>query len=492
MFTRVALVVVVVLALGMPAGPAATQSSASQSSASQSSASRASVSRVPQSRDELNLSFAPLVREVGPAVVNVYGRATVTERPGLSPLFDDPFFKRFFGDMVPRLPERRREANSLGSGVIVDSTGVVVTNNHVVEKADEITVVLADRREFRAKLLLADPKTDLAVLKIDAGDESLPTVAMRDSDDLEVGDIVLAIGNPFGVGQTVTMGIVSALARTNVGITDYSFFIQTDASINPGNSGGALIGIDGRLVGVNTAIFSTQRGDAAGSVGIGFAIPSNMVATVLRAAKSGRIVRPWLGARTQTVTTELAQGLALDRPIGALVGDVYPGGPAARAGLRTGDVILEADEREVSDAGGLRYRIGTREPGETITLQVLRNGRVFTALLPMEAPRAEPAPNVSDLSGHSPMTGARVANLSPAFAIEEGYDELARGVVVIGIARGSPAERLGLRRGDVVVSVNDRPIDRVNTLDRALQSGGGSWTLSIRRDDRVLTTRVQG
>ena len=451
-----------------------------------------SQSRVPQTQSQLSLSFAPLVREVGPAVVNVYSRATVTERPGLSPLFDDPFFKRFFGDMVPRLPERRREANSLGSGVIVDPSGVVVTNNHVVEKADEITVVLADRREFPATLLLADSKTDLAVLKIDTGDEPLPAVAMRDSDDLEVGDIVLAIGNPFGVGQTVTMGIVSALARTNVGITDYSFFIQTDASLNPGNSGGALIGVDGRLVGINTAIFSNQRGGAAGSVGIGFAIPSNMVATVLRAAKSGKIVRPWLGARTQTVTTDLAGGLGLDRPVGALIGDVYPGGPAARAGLRTGDVVLEVDEREVSDAGGLRYRIGTREPGETITLQVLRNGRVFTARLPMEAPKAEPTPNVSDLAGRSPMTGARVANMSPAFAIEEGFDELARGVVVLGTARNSPAERLGLRRGDLVVSVNDKPIDRVNTLDRALQSASGSWTLSIRRDDRVLTTKVQG
>ncbi|GHD58919.1 serine protease [Thalassobaculum fulvum] len=448
--------------------------------------------RVPQSRSEIDLSFAPLVRKVGPAVVNVYSRATVTERPGLSPLFEDPFFKRFFGDMMPKLPERRREANSLGSGVLVDPAGIVVTNNHVVEKADEITVVLADRREFPARLLLADPKTDLAVLKIEAGDEDLPAVAMRDSDDLEVGDIVLAIGNPFGVGQTVTMGIVSALARTNVGITDYSFFIQTDASINPGNSGGALIGMDGRLVGVNTAIFSNQRGGAAGSVGIGFAIPSNMVATVLRAAKSGKIVRPWLGARTQTVTTDLAQGLGLDRPVGALIGDVYPGGPAARAGLRTGDVILEVDEREVSDAGTLRYRVGTRKPGETITLQAMRNGRVFTARLPMEAPQAEPSPNVSDLTGRSPMAGARVANMSPAFAIEEGFDELARGVVVLGTARGSPAERLGLRRGDLVVSVNDRPIDRVNTLDRALNSAQGSWTLSIRRDDRVLTTRVQG
>lgn len=448
--------------------------------------------QVPQPQTERGLSFAPLVKEVGPAVVNVFTRATVTERPGLSPLFDDPFFRRFFGDLAPRMPERQREANSLGSGVIVDPDGIVVTNNHVVEKADEITVVLADRREFPAKVMLADPKTDLAVLRVDTNGEPLPAVGMRDSDDLEVGDIVLAIGNPFGVGQTVTMGIVSALARTNVGVTDYSFFIQTDASINPGNSGGALIGVDGRLVGINTAIYSTQRGGSAGSVGIGFAIPSNMVATVLRAAESGRIVRPWLGARIQAVTMDLAQGLGLDRPIGALVGDVYPGGPAARAGLRTGDVILEVDEREVGDAGGLRYRVGTRMPGETITLQVLRSGRVFSAKLPMEAPLAAPSPDVSDLTGAHPLAGARVANLSPAFALEEGFDELARGVVVLGAARGSPADRLGLRRGDYIVSINERPIDQVPTLTRVLDERVNAWTVSIRRHDRVLTSRVQG
>ncbi len=447
---------------------------------------------VPQSRAEIDLSFAPLVRKVGPAVVNVYSRATVTERPAVSPMFDDPIFRQLFGNMLPRLPERRRQANSLGSGVIVDPSGIIVTNNHVVDKADEITVVLADRREFPAKLVLADQKTDLSVLKIDTRGEPLPAVAMRDSDDLDVGDIVLAIGNPFGVGQTVTMGIVSALARTNVGISDYSFFIQTDASINPGNSGGALIGMDGRLVGINTAIFSNQRGGTGGSVGIGFAIPSNMVATVLHAAKGGKIVRPWLGARTQSVTMDLAQGLGLDRPVGALIGDVYPGGPAARAGLRTGDVVLEVDEREVSDAGALRYRIGTREPGETITLQVMRNGHTFTAQMPMEAPAAMPAPNVSDLQGRNPMAGARVANLSPAFALDEGFDELARGVIVLGAARGSPAEQLGLRRGDLIVSVNDKPIDRVETLGRALTGTPGTWILSIRRDDQVLTTRVRG
>ena len=455
------------------------------------SAQSGSDQAVPQDRGQINLTFAPLVRQVGPAVVNVYTRTVVTERRTVSPLFDDPFFKRFFGNIVPNLPERRREASSLGSGVIVEANGTIVTNNHVIDGADEITVVLNDRREFGATLVLADPKTDLAVLKIDTGGESLPHVAMRDSDDLDVGDLVLAIGNPFGVGQTVTMGIVSALARTNVGITDYSFFIQTDASINPGNSGGALIGTDGRLVGINTAIFSNQRQNG-GSVGIGFAVPSNMVSTVLRAAEIGEVIRPWLGARTQSVTPDLAAGLGLQRPAGALVGDVYPEGPAARAGLQAGDVVIALDGREILDNGALRYRVATRAPGERVRMRIIRNGRASDLDVPMEPPAANPPADVTDLQGRNPLAGSRVANLSPALAIEEGFDELARGVVVLGIARGSPADQLGVRRGDFVVRVNGQSVGTVDELERGLTGGRGGWELSIRREGRLLTTRVQG
>ena len=453
----------------------------------------AQTAAVPQSKGEISLTFAPLVKEVGPAVVNVYTRTIVSERRGASPLFDDPFFKRFFGDLIPSLPQRRREATSLGSGVIVDADGTVVTNNHVIEGADEITVVLNDRREFKARLILADPDTDLAVLAIDGVDEPLPYVEIHDSDDLSVGDLVLAIGNPFGVGQTVTMGIVSALARTNVGITDYSFFIQTDASINPGNSGGALIGTDGRLVGINTAIFSNQRGGSTGgSVGIGFAVPSNMVATVLRAARDGGVVRPWLGARTQTVTSDLADSLGMKRPVGALVNDLYPGGPAEKAGLQPGDVIVAVDGREVIDSGALRYRVATRAPGEDVTIRVVRGGRERELSLEMVPPAEDPPAQITDITGRNPFAGSRIANLSPALAVEEGFDEMSRGVVVLGLRRGSAADQIGVRRGDIVVRVNGLDIDSVATFNEAVASPRGGWELAIRRDGKVLTTRVQG
>ncbi|SDG47323.1 Do family serine endopeptidase [Thalassobaculum litoreum] len=448
---------------------------------------------IPRGKGEISLTFAPLVREVGPAVVNVYTRTVVSERRGVSPLFDDPFFKRFFGDLVPSLPQRRREATSLGSGVIVDAAGTVVTNNHVIEGADEITVVLNDRREYKARLILADPDTDLAVLAIDGVDEPLPYVEIHDSDDLAVGDLVLAIGNPFGVGQTVTMGIVSALARTNVGITDYSFFIQTDASINPGNSGGALIGTDGRLVGINTAIYSNQRGGSpGGSVGIGFAVPSNMVATVLRAARDGGVVRPWLGARTQTVTADLADSLGMKRPVGALVNDLYPGGPAEQAGLQAGDVIVAVDGREVIDSGALRYRVATRAPGEDVAIRVIRGGAERDLSLAMVPPAEDPPAQVTDVTGRNPFAGSRVANLSPALAVEEGFDEMARGVVVLGLKRGSAADQIGVRRGDIVVRVNGLEIDSVATFNEAVASPRGGWELAIKRDGKVLTTRVQG
>ena len=231
---------------------------------------------VPNSQAEIKLSFAPLVKKVAPAVVNIFTRKTVTQR-SFSPLFDDPFFRRFFGGQLRKSPKSRKKVqNSLGSGVIVKSDGIVITNHHVIKGAEEITVVLSDRREFGAEIIVSDKRTDLAILKIRELNDELPFLALRDSDDLEVGDLVLAIGNPFGVGQTVTSGIVSALARTQVGINDLNFFIQTDAAINPGNSGGALVSLDGKLVGINSAIYSK----GGGSVGIGFAIPTNMVRTV--------------------------------------------------------------------------------------------------------------------------------------------------------------------------------------------------------------------
>ena len=274
---------------------------------------------VPASRAEISMSFAPVVKQTAPAVVNVYAQRRVAQQ-GFNPFGDDPFFRRFFGDDGFFGAPRERVQNSLGSGVIVDAGGLIVTNNHVIKGGTDIRVVLSDKREFEAKVVLADERTDLAILRINPGNARLPVVPFGDSDALEVGDLVLAIGNPFGVGQTVTSGIVSALSRTQVGITDYQFFIQTDAAINPGNSGGALIDMAGRLVGINTAIFSRS----GGSIGIGFAIPVNMVAAVVRSSETGgKIVRPWSGADMQDVTAEIAESLGFDRPQGALIAQLH-------------------------------------------------------------------------------------------------------------------------------------------------------------------------
>jgi serine protease Do len=443
----------------------------------------------PQSQDEIRLSFAPLVKRTAPAVVNVNTRRQA--RGGApSPLLSDPFYRRFFGDQFPGggAPPGRVQS-SLGSGVIVDPSGIVVTNNHVIRGADEITVALADRREFEATVLRADERTDLAVLKIDAGAERLPALALRDSDELEVGDLVLAIGNPFGVGQTVTLGIVSAVARTMVGITDYRFFIQTDAAINPGNSGGALVGADGRLVGINTAIYSR---DGGGSIGIGFAIPSNIIQSVVAGVGAGgKLVRPWLGAGGQSVTAEIAQSLGLGRPVGVLVNDVHPGGPAERAGMARGDVVLRLDGREVQDVDALRYRVATQPVGATVTLTLWRDGRERAAALALIAPPEIPPRELTPLRGTHPLAGATVANLSPALVEELGENLPARGVVVTEVRRDSPAARLRLRPGDVPLRINDRELRSVEDVRRAVQLPT-PWRVQIRRGDNVLSTVAGG
>ena len=311
---------------------------------------------VPESRQQIALSFAPIVQKTAASVVNVYG--VNRAQRSVSPFSDDDLFRRFFGgDRFGGVP-RERAQQSLGSGVLADTSGLVVTNHHVIEGLTEVKVSLADRREFEADIVLRDPRTDLAVLKL-RGAERLPAIDIGDSDNLQVGDLVLAIGNPFGVGQTVTQGIVSALARTQVGVTDYQFFIQTDAAINPGNSGGALVDMTGRLIGINTAIFSRT----GGSHGIGFAIPSAMVKVVVESAKGGgkSVRRPWFGASLQNVTSDVAEAMGLDRPAGVLVARVFDNGPAADSGLKRGDVILGVDGQQVEFAGG--FRLSLRDQG---------------------------------------------------------------------------------------------------------------------------------
>jgi serine protease Do len=449
---------------------------------------QSALKQVPTSQAQIELSYASVVKRAAPAVVNIYSRRVVRE-VRRSPMFDDPFFQRFFGQGLDMGVPRERVQSSLGSGVIVRADGVIVTNNHVIKEAQQITVALADRREFEARVLVADERTDLAVLRIDTRGEQLPMLGFEDSDQVEVGDLVLAIGNPFGVGQTVTSGIVSALARTRVGISDYQFFIQTDAAINPGNSGGALVGLDGRLVGINTAIYSRD----GGSNGIGFAIPANMVKSVVDAALSGgKIVRPWLGATGQAVTAEIAGGLGLDRPAGVLIDEVYPGGPADRAGLRVGDVVLAVDGKEIFDPEALNFRIATLGVGQVARLSVLQKGVRKEVSLPLSPAPEAPKRNISRIDGANPLSGATVGNLSPAFADELGVDLMARGVIVLETADGSPSERVGLRPGDIVAAINGERIDNVDSLVEILNRGSGNWRLTIRRRDQTLNVVVRG
>ncbi|ACI97868.1 DegQ family serine endoprotease [Rhodospirillum centenum] len=441
---------------------------------------------VPDNREQIQLSFAPVVKQVIPAVVNIYTTRTVRQR--VSPLFDDPLFRRFFGDALGGVPRERMEA-SLGSGVIVSADGLIITNAHVIQDSDQIQVVLADRREFPAKLVSQDERVDLAVLRIDTKGERLPFLQLRDSDDLEVGDLVLAIGNPFGVGQTVTSGIVSAVARTAVGVSDYNFFIQTDAAINPGNSGGALVTMDGRLVGINSAIYSRN----GGSIGIGFAIPSNMVRTVIDAvAAGGKLVRPWIGADGQAVTADLAAGLNLARPGGVLINQVRPGGPADKAGLRRGDVITGVNGREVDGPDALRYRIATLPIGGKATLTVLRGGKEQQLTLGLIAPPEDPPREVTTLQGRNPLAGAEVGNLNPALIEEIGFSGAQEGVVVLQVARGSPAAMTGLRPGDVILRINGTAIERVRDLSAELARRARAWTIDVQRGDQVLTTTIGG
>src|SRR5665213_1621228 len=363
-------------------------------------------SAIPQSMAQVQMTFAPVVKRIAPAVVNVYTRSVV-QTPS-NPFFNDPFFQQFFGGGQMR----QRVQQSLGSGVIVRGDGTILTNNHVIQGGTDIVVALSDKREFKAKVVLADPRTDLAVMKIDTKGENLPTLPFADSDRVQVGDLVLAVGDPFGVGQTVTMGIVSALARTQVSASDYQFFIQTDAAINPGNSGGALVTTDGRLAGINTSIVS----NSGGSIGIGFAIPANLARRVVEGALGGGVKLTWIGAEGQPVTGEIAGSLGLLRPGGVVLKSVFPGGPAANAGLRTGDVILSVDGTEVDDMQGLNYRVATHKAGEVVKLHVSSGGKQRDVEATLAVPSENPPRQVTSVGGRNPLTGAKIENLSPAAA----------------------------------------------------------------------------
>ncbi|MEN5177413.1 Do family serine endopeptidase [Brevundimonas diminuta] len=424
----------------------------------------------PRDAGSLKTSFAPVVREAAPAVVNISARGVQRVR--------DPFFELFGGGPQSRV------TGSIGSGVIVRPDGIVVTNNHVIQNMQEIRVTLNDRREYPAKVLLADERSDIAVLQLENLDGDLPVLRIDDQEQQQVGDLVLAIGNPFGVGQTVTNGIISALNRTETGISDSGSFIQTDAPINPGNSGGALVDMDGDLIGINTAIFSRT----GSSTGVGFAVPATMVKRVVDSAVGGAksVERAWLGVKGDSVSSDMARSLGLERPQGLMVTDVYAGGPAARAGIEQGDVITAIDGAEVNDQGGLNFRVGTRSPNDTVAVSVLRDGRTQTLNARVSTLPGDADPGQGTVVGQGALAGLQGVALNPALADRLGGDPFTSGVVVTGLQRNSVPARIGLRPNDLVVQIDGRAVTTVAALGRA-QRGS---ELTIVRNGRRLTGRL--
>lgn len=442
------------------------------------------------------ISFVPVVKAVTPAVVNI-STTRVVKAPGggeqMAPFMDDPFFRQFFGEEFYRrfqMPRDRKE-NSLGSGVIVSSDGYIVTNNHVIAKADEIRVLLNDKREFTGKVVGTDPKTDIAVIKINAKD--LPSVPWGDSDKLEVGEFILAIGNPFALNSTVTMGIVSAVGRANVGIADYEDFIQTDAAINPGNSGGALVNTRGELVGINTAIFSRS----GGYMGIGFAVPANMTRSVMDSLiKNGKVTRGWLGVSIQEVNQDLAKQFGLNETKGALVSEVIADSPAAAAGLKPGDVIVAFDGKPIDGPAVLRNIVAQTSVGKTAKVDVLRDNKrqTFNVKIteqPKEIAQADGDETIQgeESGNQSPLAGLEVRNLTPDIARQLGLPPGTKGVVVTGLAPDSAAAGAGVEPGDVILEINRQPVRSVADVKRIsakLSKKEGALLLINRRGGKLF------
>ena len=444
---------------------------------------------VPTSPAQIQLSFAPIVKRVAPAVVNIQASRTVAAQR--QPFLNDPMLDFFFGHGGQRPSQQRDQVeNAVGSGVMLRADGVVVTNNHVIEDADQITVVLADRRSFSATVLFRDDHADLAFLKIDAHGEQLPTLPLARSDQLQVGDLVLALGNPFGLGQTVTSGIVSATNRSAEGLERDVSFIQTDAAINPGNSGGALVDLDGRLAGINTAIFS----QSGGSVGIGFAIPADLVRIRLQNALSSNqaISRPWLGAKLQSVDVDIADSLGMASPRGVLVGRIWRNGAAAHAGLEAGDVILTIDDTPVDDPAGLGYRMSLKPIGTSARVEIQRKQQRTRLELPRMAAPEQPVPEVTVFEAQQPLGGSTVANMSPGFNERNGLDPFESGVVVLGVRPGSRSAYMNLEPGDLIIAVDGNEVHSVEELKRALPQRGVSFRLAVKSGERLYRFRVSG
>jgi len=443
---------------------------------------------VPQSPAQINLSFAPVVKKVSPAVVNIFTKRTVMQ--AVNPFANDPFFSQFFGGRGLGVPRQRLES-SLGSGVIVEDNGLVVTNAHVIKNAQEIKIILSDAREFDAKVVLMDEASDLALLRINTKSEKLPFATLQPSESLEVGDLILAIGNPFGVGQTVTSGIVSALARASSSISDLNFFIQTDAAINPGNSGGPLVSMSGGVVGINSAIYSRD----GGSLGIGFSIPSEMVSAVIAAEKAGQIngkggiSRPWIGITVQDVTSDIAASLGLSYPTGALISDLHQLSPARDAGVEQGDVVTAVNGKSVRDAAELRFRLSMVPLDNVARLEVLHKGKRKTVDMKTILPPDKPARDTTVLKGNHPFTGVTVMNLNPAVAVELGV-HVDKGVAIAVMPPTNQLSRV-LRAGDLIDELNGQAITSVADFAKALSAKSRGWQLLVTQNGQQRQINIR-
>lgn len=437
---------------------------------------------VPKASEQFIFSFAPVAKQVSPAVVNIYA-LSLQQQKNFSPLLDDPIFRHFLGDDVVSGGSPTRIQRSLGSGVIVRPNGVIITNNHVIKNADKIKVVMHDGREYEATVVSREDRTDLAALKLINSPNNLPYLKLHDADSLEVGDIVLAVGNPFGLGQTVTSGIVSALARTQVGANDFRSYIQIDASINPGNSGGALVDLKGRLVGINTAILSKS----GGSIGIGFAIPSNLVAPVLESVDhGGKVVRAWAGVAVARITKQLSAQLEQEHPVGVVVSEIFPKGPADLANIEVGDVIISVDGQEINSAQNFNFRVVTRPVGHKAIFQIIKKGRKTPedVLVVMMTPPGEDSKQIR-LTGRHPLSGATIATITPYLANQLGLGIVENGVVVIRVEQDAVAKRLGLLPGDIIQNFNGGPVTNTEDLVRRLTRERGSWRIKIKRANQT-------
>jgi serine protease Do len=430
--------------------------------------------------------FAPVVKSVLPDVVNISTSKVVRAQAELPEgMFNDPFFRQFFGPGSgnhSQNPRSQRE-ESLGSGVIVSPEGYILTNNHVVEGATDVRVTLSDKRQVQAKVVGADPKTDIAVLKVEG--TGYPAITVGDSSKVQVGDYALAIGDPFGVGQTVTMGIVSAMNRGNLGIEDYEDFIQTDAPINPGNSGGALINDRGELIGINTAIISHGSG---GNQGIGFAVPVNLARQVMdQILDHGKVTRAYLGIVVQDVTPAIAKAMGQNELRGALVGDVKASSPAGKAGLQRGDIILEINGKSVADSRELRMSISMMKPDADVKLKILRNGNRSDLTVKLgELPTPQEQAKVGEGTSENALEGVTLENLDAESAKQLGLPPATKGVVVTDISPSSPEAESGLRRGDVIQEVNRQPVKNVSELNEAVHKAGKNPLLLVNRQGSTL------